>query len=176
MFPLALCMDATAFAKRDSLVVFTVHFLATGRRYLALPVRKSQLFDCGCGGWDSLYPLYACLHWSLAVLPQSTVPEARHDQTLWRSRRYKASRWDSEPWSLKTRVVTGLRLLCDGFSNVVFVIVSLLSMQCDVGTDPMLRTPRLPLDTSDDYRLCAGVRPFGNMGRVAKRSRASRSA
>ena len=47
--PLALHMDATAFAKRDSLVVFTVHFLATGRRHLAFAVRKSQLCDCECG-------------------------------------------------------------------------------------------------------------------------------
>ena len=38
--------------------------------------------------------------------------------------RYKASRWDSEPWS-STFVVTGLTLLAMGFSNVVFVTVSL---------------------------------------------------
>ena len=41
--------------------------------------------DCGCGRWDSLCPLYACLHWLLAALSQGTMPEARHDQTPWRS-------------------------------------------------------------------------------------------
>ena len=44
--PLDLHMDATASAKRDSLVVFTVHFLPTGRRHLTVAVRKSQLCDC----------------------------------------------------------------------------------------------------------------------------------
>ena len=70
----ALYMDATLFAKRDSLCVFTAHLLPSGTRHLALAVRTSSMCDRGCGGWCTLFPLYRVVLWSLVSLASGKTP------------------------------------------------------------------------------------------------------
>ena len=65
ILPVPLHMDATHFAKRDSLLVFTAHMLPSGTRQLAFAVLKSSMCDCGCGGWCT-----ALCRWRQAKTPR----------------------------------------------------------------------------------------------------------
>ena len=83
ILPVALYMDATQFAKRDSLLVFTAHILPSGSRQQAFAVRKSSMCDCGRGGWCTLFPLCRFVLWSLVSLASGKSPTSRHDGSPW---------------------------------------------------------------------------------------------
>ena len=53
--------DAAPYTKNDSFEGYFINDLDTGKRYMTNIVRKHDLCDCGCKGWDSLYHLHAAL-------------------------------------------------------------------------------------------------------------------
>ena len=71
VYPLALYCDgvrytrATQMGKNDSLINFTCHNLATGKRHLIACASKRELCKCGCRGWCSMYPIKKFISWSL---------------------------------------------------------------------------------------------------------------
>ena len=79
IYPLALYLDATAFLKRDSILVVTVRFLFSTRRHLVVAMRKSSMCQCGCGGWCSLYEFWSYLAWDLGGLALGRKSKRGHD-------------------------------------------------------------------------------------------------
>ena len=76
-----LYMDGAEYTLKDGLIVFTIRFCSSGKRHLVWAIRKNQLCDCGCGGWCTLFPLFAFVAWSLLALQEGRFPTKRHDQT-----------------------------------------------------------------------------------------------
>ena len=62
--PLCIHIDAVPFTRSDSILGITIYFLLTERRHLVFSIRKSEVCSCGCRGWCSLAPAFACLAWS----------------------------------------------------------------------------------------------------------------
>ena len=81
--PLALYMDVSEFAKRESVLICTIHFLVSGFRHLLFAVMKSDFCDCGCGGWCTIQSLFRMVEWSLQALADGLWPSHRHDGTAW---------------------------------------------------------------------------------------------
>eukprot|EP00969_Alexandrium_andersonii_P167310 7396061-Alexandrium_andersonii.AAC.1 len=74
-------MDGVSFARADSVLGVWVYNVVTQLRHLAAVFRKSELCQCGCDGWCSLFPLFSWLHWSFCALAEGKYPRERHDQT-----------------------------------------------------------------------------------------------
>lgn len=77
--PLALYVDSTPFARQDSVVGVFVYDLITNVRCLLTCLRKSELCKCGCGGWDSMFPVWLFAEWCLRSCATGRYPGARHD-------------------------------------------------------------------------------------------------
>ena len=60
VFGITLYMDAAAFDKTrgENLLIMTGRFVFSDRRHLIWAIRKSNLCNCGCGGWCTLFVLY----------------------------------------------------------------------------------------------------------------------
>ena len=126
----ALHMDATQFAKRNSLLVFTTLMLTSGTKHLALAIRKSSMWDCGCGGWCTLFPLYRFVLWSLVSLASSNNPASRHDGSPWITSDDQRKRLSGTDMAFKpsSRISkgTGPSLLRSEVSDVVFQAPSMI--------------------------------------------------
>lgn len=83
LIPLALYADGVPFLKRDSAIGFWFENLATGRRVLALVLRKRQMCRCGCKQWCSLFVAFEYLRWLCATMASGQHPLTRHDGTAW---------------------------------------------------------------------------------------------
>lgn len=77
--PLALYTDSTPFARQDSIVGVFAYDLVTNMRCLLTCLRKSELCKCGCGGWDSLFPVWLFAEWCLRSCASGRYPGKRHD-------------------------------------------------------------------------------------------------
>ena len=74
ILPIVLYMDGAAFAKRDSLLIFTVRWAFSKKRHLVWALRKSHCCNCSCGGWCSLFQLFNFLAYSLQSLRSGKRP------------------------------------------------------------------------------------------------------
>ena len=79
VWPVALFCDKVPFQNRDSLLVFYVHNMISGRRHLCCSLRTSEMCHCGCSGWCSVCPVMHWLKWSLQALARGFWPDTRHD-------------------------------------------------------------------------------------------------
>ena len=83
LIPLGVYVDGVPFLKRDSAIGFWFINLATGRRFLALALRKRQLCACGCRGWCSLFVAFEYLRWQCATMLPGVHPPSSHDGAPW---------------------------------------------------------------------------------------------
>ena len=83
--PVSLFVDGVSYAKRDSLLVISVHNLWTGSRFTVAVLRKRLLCRCSCRGWDTLHCFFVWLRWCLHVLREGRYPGMRHDNEPWTS-------------------------------------------------------------------------------------------
>ena len=81
--PFCLYLDAVVFSRHDSVLGIWVHFLLSGAKHLVAVVRKSELCNCSCGGWCTLYPLFSMLAWSFRCMSRGIHPAQRHDGNEW---------------------------------------------------------------------------------------------
>ena len=81
VLPICCYMDGVAFARVDSVLGVWVYSMLTQVRHLVAVYRKSELCQCGCHGWCSLYALHSWLVWSFAALARGAWPAQRHDGT-----------------------------------------------------------------------------------------------
>ena len=79
ILPLTLYMDGAEYNKKDGLLVFTVRFSFSRKRHLSWFLRKTNICDCGCGGWCSLYSFFCFIKWSIESLQEGRFPSKRHD-------------------------------------------------------------------------------------------------
>ena len=79
LLPITIYMDGAEYNKKDGLIVFTVRFSFSRKRHLCWAVRKTNLCDCGCGGWCSLYGFFNFVKWSLEAVQEGRWPSRRHD-------------------------------------------------------------------------------------------------
>ena len=82
--PIAVYCDGVAFHRGDSCIGFWIQFLHSTERHLWAVVRKSELDGSGSHGWDTLFPVWSALAWSLAAMAGGTYPLARHDESPFR--------------------------------------------------------------------------------------------
>ena len=57
VYPFALYIDGVPFSKHDSFLGFWVYNLVSLKRVLVAVVRKSNMCDCGCKRWCSIFPI-----------------------------------------------------------------------------------------------------------------------
>ena len=79
MLPISIYMDGAEYNKKDGLTVFTVRFSFSRTRHLCWAVRKTNVCDCGCGGWCTLYAFFDFVRWSLEALQAGRWPARGHD-------------------------------------------------------------------------------------------------
>ena len=84
VYPLALYIDAVNFTRTDAVVGFWVCSLVTGGRHLVSVLRKTEMCQCGCRGWDTIFQVMAMLNWSFQVMARGVLPSERHDGEGWR--------------------------------------------------------------------------------------------
>lgn len=77
-WPLALYVDGVKFAREDTANGWWLVDLITGRRWSLCNMRKSQLCQCGCKGWCSIYPIMLLLGWSCRALVAGVHPSRGH--------------------------------------------------------------------------------------------------
>lgn len=86
--PLALYLDGVRFTsplagRADSILGVWAYNGVTSRRHYLFSLRAQDTCQCGCKGWCSLFPLMACLAWSVRCLLLGKRPTTRHDGSNW---------------------------------------------------------------------------------------------
>ncbi len=81
--PYALYLDAAPYTKDESFLGFFVYHLLTGVRHLCIILRKSELCQCGCRGWCTLFGVFQFLNWCFLAMARKVFPSCRHDNTSW---------------------------------------------------------------------------------------------
>ena len=93
VWPIALYMDGVQFTREDSCLGIWLICLITGRRWLLVALRKSEMCGCGCRGWCTLWPVYRAVAWSLRALAKGKYMSLSHDgQELPEDRRVLADK------------------------------------------------------------------------------------
>ena len=77
--PLALYIDSVDFMRTDAVVGIWMQCLLDNRRWLLMPLRKSEVCHCGCGGECSYHPAFVAIQWSLRCLASGVYPQRKHD-------------------------------------------------------------------------------------------------
>ena len=74
--PIALYLDGVPTTKRDGVLGVWTYFLHSPKkkRHLCAVIKKSTLCACGCGGWCSLFVLFAWLGWNMGVMAAGKNP------------------------------------------------------------------------------------------------------
>lgn len=86
--PLALYCDGVRYTaplagRSDSIVGIWAINLLSSKRHLLATVRSRDMCRCGCRGWDTLFPVWQMVAWSLEALARGRRPDARHDGSPW---------------------------------------------------------------------------------------------
>lgn len=80
--PLTLYVDAVGYHRLDSALGIHLYFTLTGKRHMLAVVRKSEVCNCGCKGWCTLFPVWQALAWSFKHMLTGTHPQRRHDSSV----------------------------------------------------------------------------------------------
>eukprot|EP00959_Pyramimonas_sp_CCMP1952_P399102 8362842-Pyramimonas_sp.AAC.1 len=71
-------------------------------------MKVSQMCDCGCSHWCSMYPIWEMCRWSLRALADGVYPTMRHDGGPWRPS-------DGERELLAGKAGIGVRFRCSAY-------------------------------------------------------------
>ena len=85
VFPGAIYFDGVKFSRLENAVAFYYYCLLTGKRHLLATLRKSEMCQCGCLGWCSMYTLLLFINWSFDCMARGENPRARHDGTTFKT-------------------------------------------------------------------------------------------
>ena len=84
VYPYSLYFDGIPFTRNDGLLAVYLTNLVTNEIHLLIILRKSEMCECGCKHWCTLYVLLLVLDWAFRhCSPLAVEPGARHDQTDW---------------------------------------------------------------------------------------------
>ena len=84
VIPLAFYLDGVRFGVRQSTLGVWLVNLVTNRRHLVCSLKKSLLCRCGCAGWDTLWTIFAFVHWCFKALTAGRHEVRRFDMTHFR--------------------------------------------------------------------------------------------
>ena len=83
----ALYLDGVAYSGRrqnpDGVLGFWIVNLKTKMRHLTCALRKSDMCQCGCGGWCSIFIVWYYIRWCLEALAEKTYPHTRLGGADW---------------------------------------------------------------------------------------------
>ena len=82
VYPYTLYVGGIRFTRTDNVIAFWMCSMITFHRHLCVVVRKSELCNCRCRGWDTIYPIMLMLNHSFVALARGILPSARHDGQL----------------------------------------------------------------------------------------------
>ena len=96
--PVSLYMDGVQYTSQGGSVLgfFLVNEI-TDQRHLLCCLRKFEMCRCGCGGWCSLWPVFAFIHWSLRSLSLGVFPHQRHNGQPFSDSEGRRARAASQP-------------------------------------------------------------------------------
>ena len=63
VWPMAIYLDSVSFTKRDGLLGWWAYNLVSEKRHLLITLRKTEMCQCGCQGWCSLFVVWKWLEW-----------------------------------------------------------------------------------------------------------------
>lgn len=78
VWPLGLYLDGIEFARRDGAIGIWMLDILSGRRWLLITMRKSDLCKCGCKGYCSWFPFFQALEWSIQAMSAGKYPDRSH--------------------------------------------------------------------------------------------------
>ena len=99
--PISLYLDGVAFTRTDTLLGIWAYHMLTNQRHLLCVVRKAEMCNCGCRGWDTLYPILDAISWSFKAMAEGRHPAARHDCQAWREEDVARASFANEPLGWK---------------------------------------------------------------------------
>ena len=85
--PVSIYLDAAKYTRRNNFWGIYIRNLRTRFEHLFAVFRKEDLCRCGCRGWDSFYPVFQVLVWSLNCGTAGDWPTRRHDDGEFQSPR-----------------------------------------------------------------------------------------
>ena len=72
--PMVIYVDGISFSRTDSVIAWYCYSCVTCRRTLMAVLRRSELCDCGCRGWCSIFKIWQMLRWSFDALRAGVWP------------------------------------------------------------------------------------------------------
>ena len=72
--PISMYVDGVAYSRTDTAIGIWCHFALSKTRHLIAVLRKSE-----CLGWDTFYPVWLMIAWSLEHMLNGVYPSQRHD-------------------------------------------------------------------------------------------------
>ena len=85
--PVSIYLDVAKYTRRNNFWGIYIRNLRTRFEHLFAVFRKEDLCRCGCRGWDSFYPVFQVLVWSLNCGTAGDWPTRRHDDGEFQSPR-----------------------------------------------------------------------------------------
>jgi len=83
--PVCLYVDGVSFGRNnyDSVIAFWGYFLFSTTRHLLGVLRKTELCQCGCRGWCTLWAMWHVIAWGVRAIHSGFYPSERHDGQPW---------------------------------------------------------------------------------------------
>ena len=78
-WPFAIYLDGVKFAREDTCLGIWLVDLVSQQRWAMATLRKSELCQCGCHGWCSMWPVMRFVNWCCESLASGRFPTRRHD-------------------------------------------------------------------------------------------------
>ena len=99
--PVSIYLDGVVYNSRsDTVLGFFLVNEVSQERHLLCCLRKADQCRCGCGGWCTVWSIFAFIHWSLRALSLGVYPDRRHDGQPFGARDEQRSRMASRSLGL----------------------------------------------------------------------------
>ena len=85
VLPVDFFVDGLPYSLVDTVVGVWLINTITQRRHVLAVVRKRFCCKCGCRGWDTFYPVWLVIRWSLECMKNGVYPVCRHDGSPFRN-------------------------------------------------------------------------------------------
>ena len=81
VWPVALYCDGVPLTRQENMFAFYAYHMLSGKRHLVAVLRRSQICECGCRGWCTMWDVLEFIRWSFSCLAEGQWPSTRHDST-----------------------------------------------------------------------------------------------
>ena len=152
--PVSLYVDGVSFSRTDSCLGIWAKFALSEKRHLLVSVKKSEVCSCGCRGWDTMYPIWDMIAWSLEHLLKGRHPRSRHDGEQFRDTEVdRAALADTE---------LGFKALCLWIKSDIAEYSGTLGLPGHNDTVSPCPWCFLTFDDADSFFDASGLSPVGS--------------